>query len=60
MCAGFSIAVLRSENNVYFFDSHRRNSDGFHDTNGNTILLELFFISSLNNYLSHFMSLWFQ
>ena len=53
-CAGFSVAVLWSQHYVYVFDSHSRNSSGFHDSNGKAILLKFSSINLLNNYFKPF------
>ena len=50
-CAGFSVAVVWSQHYVYVFDSHSRNSNGFHNPNGKAILLKFCSINSLNNYV---------
>ena len=53
-CAGFSVAVLWLQHYVYVFDSHSRNSSGFHDSNGKAVLQKFCSINSLNNYLKSF------
>ena len=55
-CAGFSVAVLWTQDYFYVFDSHSRNSKGFHDPNGKAILLKFCSITSVNNYLKVFYS----
>ena len=55
-CAGFSVAVLWTQDHFYVFDSHSRNSKGFHDPNGKAILLKFCSITSVNNYLMVFYS----
>ena len=55
-CAGFSVAVLWTQNHFYVFDSHSRNSKGFHDPNGKAILFKFCSITSVNNYLKVFYS----
>ena len=55
-CAGFSVAVLWTQDHFYVFDSHSRNSKGFHDPNGKAILLKFCSITSVNNYLKVFYS----
>ena len=53
-CAGFTVAVVWSQNYVDVFDSHSRNSNGFHDPSRKAILLKFCSINSLNNYLKSF------
>ena len=55
-CAGFSVVVLWTQDHFYVFDSHSRNSKGFHDPNGKAILLKFCSITSVNNYLKVFYS----
>ena len=37
-----------------FFDSHSRNTNGYHDPNENAVLLKFCLISSPNNYIKTF------
>ena len=53
-CAGFSIAIIWWNNSLFVFDSHSRNADGCHDSNGKAILLEFRLVSSLNSYIKSF------
>ena len=53
-CAGFSIAIIWWNNSLFVFDSHSRNADGYHDSNGKAILLEFHLVSSLNSYIKSF------
>ena len=53
-CAGFSIAIIWWNNSLFVFDSHSRNADGYHDSNGKAILLEFRLVSSLNSYIKSF------
>ena len=55
-CAGFSVAVLWTQDHFYVFDSHSRKGKGFHDPNGKAILLKFCSITSVNNYLKVFYS----
>ena len=41
-CACFSTGIKWWTNSVFAFDSHSRNTDGYHDPNGKAVLLELF------------------
>ena len=53
-CADFSIAIIWWNNSVFVFVYHSRNTDGYHDSNGKAILLELCLVSSLNSYIKSF------
>lgn len=53
LCCGFSINIIWKDQ-FFIFDSHGRNTTGFHDTNGKVVLVKFSAISSVNNYIKTF------
>ena len=58
MCCGFSITIIWKDQ-FFIFDSHGRNTTGFHDTNGKVVLVKFSAISSVNNYIKTFYEIIF-
>ena len=54
MCCGFSIIIIWKDQDFFIFDSHSRNTTGFHDPNGKAVLLKFSTLSSVNNYIKTF------
>ena len=50
-CAGFSFALLWNKNSVFVFDSHNRDRNGCHVSNGQSVLLELRSVDILNSFI---------
>lgn len=48
-CGRYSVAAVWTDNNVFTFDSHSRNTDGLHDPNGWGVLLSFATASSLSD-----------
>ena len=53
-CSSFSIAIIQWNNSLFVFDSHSRNADGYHDSNGRAIRLEFRLVTSLNSHIKSF------
>ena len=54
LCIGESAsAILRHDCTYYMYDPHSRNSHGFPDANGASILLTFNSFNTLSNYLTH-------